>query len=237
MLPGGVAAAWAGPARADQRAEARAVLFGSLDAGASTFVNGGAKFAPGGLAGDGFVLLGSLGYGLRSERDRDDPEARAGIRPPRVLRHTVLGSALGGWQWQRDWGVAAVFAGPELSFEVLGGSGLARLPAPRLGLRLHAEIWARPSEATLLTVTAIAGTARGDAWSRISWGWRAWSSYLGPEAALYADRTGYRKWSLGLHLTDFTLAQVSGRISAGWLYEERIQRPGLYLSASLWMPL
>ncbi|MFE1597951.1 cellulose biosynthesis protein BcsS [Methylobacterium sp. ID0610] len=239
---GGIAAAWAERPRADDRAALRTVLFGSLDAGRSTFVNAGAKFLPGGPAADGVVLLGQVGYGVRSERDRGGLDVRAGAVPPRVLRHTVLGSALGGWQWLWDWGVVAVFAGPETAFEVLDSSALRRLPAPRFGLRLHAEVWARPTEDTLLTTTAIAGSARGDAWSRLSWGWRVESLYLGPEASLYADRTGYRKWNLGLHLTDVDLARVAvprlrGRVSAGWLYEDAIRRPGLYLSGALWLPL
>lgn len=55
------------------------MLFGSLDAGRSTFVSAGAKVAPGGIGRDGFVTLATLGYGLRPERDWwGDPRGRPG---------------------------------------------------------------------------------------------------------------------------------------------------------------
>ncbi|MET7243815.1 cellulose biosynthesis protein BcsS [Methylobacterium sp. EM32] len=228
-------------ASADERDDVRTVLFGSLDAGRSTFVSAGAKVAPGGIARDGVVTLATLGYGVRPERDWwGDPRAKAGIAPPRTLRHTVQGGALAGWQWVRGWGVAALFAGPELAFEVLDSPGTRRLPTPRLGVRVQGELWARPSEATLVTGTLIGGTARWSAWGRVSWGMRfpdLTAAYFGPEAALYADRTGYRKWSIGLHATDVAVARVSFRISAGWVYEEQIRRPGGYGTLTAWLPL
>ncbi|GJD50956.1 hypothetical protein OPKNFCMD_3706 [Methylobacterium crusticola] len=214
------------------------MLFGSLDAGRSSFVAVGAKHAPGGPAADGFVALGSVGYGLRPERDYyGDPRASAGARPPRVLRHTVLAGALGGWQWLHAWGVVTLFAGPELAFEVLDSAATKRLPAPAPGLRLHGEVWARPTGATLLTGTLIAGSARTTIWGRASWGARVLSFYVGPEAALYADRTGYRKWSLGLHATDVAVGRVRLRVSAGWVYEEQVRRPGVYGALAVWTPL
>ncbi|MCF4125605.1 cellulose biosynthesis protein BcsS [Methylobacterium sp. SyP6R] len=228
-------------ALADEREEVRTVLFGSLDAGRSTFVSAGAKVAPGGIGRDGFVTLATLGYGLRPERDWwGDPRGKAGLTPPRTLRHTVQAGAVAGWQWVRDWGVAALFAGPEIAFEVLDSPGTRKLPTPRIGARVQGELWARPTETTLLTTTLIAGTARWSAWGRVSWGIRVpeWSAaYLGPEAALYADRTGYRKWSLGLHATDFAIARLSFRVSAGWVYEEQIRRPGAYGTLTAWLPL
>lgn len=237
--------------RADERDEVRTVLFGSLDAGRSAFVSAGAKHAPVGLDRDGLVALATLGYGLRPERDWwGDPRGRTATPPPRTLRHTVQAGAVAGWQWVRDWGVASVFAGPELAFEVLDSLGTTRLPAPQSGARVQAELWARPSEATLLTATLIAGTARWSAWGRVAWGMRLpeaggtslGRAYLGPEASLYADRTGYRKWSLGLHATDVALpfarvAPVRLRISAGWVYEEQIRRPGVYGTLTAWLPL
>ncbi len=237
--------------RADGRNEVRTVLFGSLDAGRSTFVSAGAKVAPDGMDRDGFVALATVGYGMRTERDWwGDPRAAAGLRPPRTQRHTVQAGAVAGWQWMHEWGVVALFAGPELAFEVLDSPGTKRLPAPRLGARVQAELWARPSEATLVTATLIAGTARGSVWGRVSWGMRMpglrgmglGAAYLGPEAALYADLTGYRKWSLGLHATDIALpaaisADLRLRVSAGWVYEEQIRRPGAYGTLAAWLPL
>ncbi|TNC16486.1 cellulose biosynthesis protein BcsS [Methylobacterium terricola] len=248
MLCAAAGLAWPDGLRADEREEVRTVLFGSLDAGRSTFVSAGGKFAPDGYGRDGLAALATFGYGLRTERDWwGDPRGQAGGAPPRVLRHTVQGGAVAGWQWVRDWGIAALFAGPEIAFEVLDSPATRRLPAPRIGARVQGELWARPTEATLLTATLIAGTARGSAWGRVAWGVRLpapvlGDGYVGPEAALYADRTGYRKWSLGLHATDLALpfegvAPVRLRVSAGWAYEEQIRRPGVYGALSAWLPL
>lgn len=234
-LVGAAAAACAGqPALADERSEARTVLFGSLDAGRSSFLQAGLKHAPAGLTASGFTLLAGLGYGARTERDRS-PQAQPSSRPPRVMRHTAAGYAVAGWQWVQDWGIAALFAGPEAGAEAVGGAGAGR--PLRVGLRLHGEIWAHPTAGTLATATLIAGSARADLWGRLSWGRHALGAYLGPEASLYADRTGYRKWSLGLHATDAGIIGLRARLSAGWLFEEQIRRPGLYAALTLWRPL
>ncbi|MEH3147055.1 MAG: cellulose biosynthesis protein BcsS [Methylobacterium frigidaeris] len=220
----------AGCARADERQDARTVLFGSLDASSSSFVTLGAKHALEPVGTDGAVMLGSLGYGGRFER-RQEWEGS----PKLLRRHNVKASLVAGWQWFDEWGVVAVFAGPELDLEQREAA--KAMPGPAVGLRVHGEVWARPSEGSLATLTVIAGTARGDVWSRASLGSRAFGAYLGPEAALYADRTGYRKWSLGLHATEFTFVGLSLRLSAGWLYEERERRPGYYGALTLWTTL
>lgn len=241
---------WLGLAAAVQCASAaesdvHTVLFGSLDAGSANFLSVGAKVAPDGVDREGWLASGSIGYGARFERDRNAPETAYGLRAPQAVRHTALASALGGYQWFFDWGVVALLAGPELSYEVFAAPSTRRWPAPRVGARIQGELWARPSEETLLTATLIAGSARADVWSRLSWGLRlpalagTWlaDTYLGPEAALYADADPYRKWSLGLHATAFTLADYSFRLSAGWLREEPVGRDGGYLALSVWTRL
>ena len=152
------------------------------------------------------------------------------------MRDTALGAALVGYQWVHDWGVVALYAGPEGSAEMLSDrSGSAVLPS-RFGLRLHGEVWARPSSETLVQATAILGTAREDAWGRLAWGYRLWGAYLGPEASLYADRLGYRKWAFGLHATDFDLGRFSLRVSVGLQAETGAREPYPYLSLAAWTP-
>ncbi len=221
------------------------MLFGSLEAGSANFLTVGGKVALDRVDREGFAALGSLGYGARFERDRAAPQVALGLKAPLALRHTGLASALAGYQWFHEWGVVALFAGPEVSYEVFAAPSTRRWPAPRFGARLHGEVWANPTDDTLLTATLIAGSARADLWTRLSWGMRlpgllpAWlaRAYLGPEAALYADADPYRKWSVGVHATDFALGDYSLRLSAGFLYEEQVGRPGGYLSLSLWTPL
>lgn len=206
------------------------LLFGSLDAGAATFVTAGAKVALDRLDRTGFVALASVGGGRRTEKT-------GCVCHPTLSRYTALGSALVGYQWVHDWGVVAAYAGPEGSVEMLGdASAVAVLPA-RFGLRVHGEVWARPTEQTLLTATLIAGSARSDAWGRIAWGHRLWGAYLGPEASLYTDHTGYRKWAVGLHATDFSLGRYSFRVSGGLQGESSERRAAPYVALSAWAPL
>jgi hypothetical protein len=224
------AAARAGDA-SDAREEIRTVLFGGFDAGSASFVSAGAKHTFGPADRDGPLVMAGAGYGARFERDGAAP------RPaPVVMRHTLLAHAVGGWQWTFDWGVVAAMAGPEMSYERVG-SRFAQQPGARFGGRIHGEVWARPGEDTLLTATLIAGSARGDAWGRLSWGWRVWGIYLGPEAARYADLTGYRKTSLGLHATGLEFWGLTFRVSAGYLREERARRDGGYVALAVWTAL
>lgn len=217
------------PAAADDGAVST-LLFGSLDAGPSAFFTAGAKIALDDLDRDGFAVLASAGLGTRSERG----PTVAGIATT-VSRQTVVGAALVGYQWFHDWGVVAAYAGPEGSLDVLrDGAGAAVLPT-RYGVRVHGEIWARPTDATLLTATAILGSTRQSAWTRVAWGYDLWGAYLGPEASLYVDGTGYSKWGLGLHATDVRIADLRFRISAGFQVESEAGGSP-YLSLSLWQP-
>lgn len=219
------------PARA-QDESVRTLLFGSMDAGPSTFLGSGAKIALDDVNREGFVALVSAGGGVRQERAAATQTSSA----PTLVRTTLLGAALGGYQFFRDWGVLSFFAGPEASLEALMGNGQARALPARFGLRLEGELWARPSENTLVTGTLLLGSARYDAYGRVSAGYRLWDAYLGPEAAWYGDRTGYRKVSLGLHATDFALAGLSFRLSAGGLYEPGTGRVGPYVGLATWAP-
>ncbi len=146
---------------------------------------------------------------------------------------TIAGSVLAGYQFFADWGVVSLFAGPEASMESLG---IQVLPT-RYGIRVHSEVWARPSENTLLTTTVIVGSARWDAYTRLSWGYRLFGAYLGPEIAHYGDRTGYRRWNLGLHATDFAIGPLSLRAGAGWQFEAETKRAAPYLSLAGWISL
>ena len=113
-----------------------ALIFGSLDAGASPFITAGAKITFDGRDRDGFAILASGGAGARAERG---PTIR-GISTDQT-RLTALGAVLAGYQWFRDWGVVAAFAGPEGSIEVERNVvGTLVLP-DRYGIRLHGEVW------------------------------------------------------------------------------------------------
>ncbi len=203
------------------------LVFGSLDAGAATFMTAGAKVGLPSLDRDGAVVLASLGGGQQGERG---PEGS-------VQRYTALGALVFGYQWLFEWGVVAAFAGPETTTQMLvEPNGPLRLPS-RFGLRLHGEIWARPSEGTMLQGTVVAGTALDSVWARAAWGYRLWDTYFGPEASLYTDASGFRKLNVGLHATDFTVGRISFRISAGIQSETGRRSIAPYTALSVWSPL
>jgi hypothetical protein len=207
--------------------EIDALLFGSLDAGAATFLTVGAKLGLSPLDRDGVVVLASAGSGRQRERgDFGLPRAR----------YTFSAAAVVGYQWFFDWGTAAIFTGPEGAIEMLADQRALAVAPATYGARLHAEIWARPSENTLLQATAIAGSTRSSLWSRLAWGYRAWGAYLGPELSVYGDETGYRKWNLGLHATDFAVARFSFRVSAGLQTETGRRSAVPYVALAVWSP-
>ena len=208
--------------------EIDALLFGSLDAGAASFLSVGAKAAFDGLGQSGFVVMGSGGGGRRAE-------AGCGCGAS-LTRYIAIGAVVGGYQWVSDWGVVALQAGPEASIEALtDGLKLAALPL-RWGLRLQGEVWARPTAETLVQANAVLGSARDSAWVRIGVGYRVWDTYFGPEASLYTDRTGYAKWNLGIHATDFAFGAYSFRLSGGIQIESSERRPSPYVALSAWTP-
>lgn len=220
------------PALADNPA-VHAILFGGLDAGTAVFATAGVKAAPQRIDREGFAMLAVVGAGARFERG----PAQTTVQLPTLVRATGLAALLGGYQFFFDWGVLGLFAGPEASLETLfGNTGIAALQT-RFGARFQGELWARPSEQTLVTTTVVMGSARWDAYGRVSAGYRVFGAYLGPEAAGYADRTGYGRWSLGLHATDFRFGAFSFRLSGGCAYESELGQFGPYVALAAWMSL
>jgi len=116
------------------------------------------------------------------------------------------------------------------------GCGCTRALQTRIGLRLHGDVWARPSDETLLTATLVLGTTRTSLWTRLAWGYRIWGAYLGPEAAFYRDETGYRKWNLGLHATDFAVGSFNLRVSAGLQVASARRDTSPYVGLTVWTP-
>jgi hypothetical protein len=212
----------AGVAGAETTSPASLLLFGSLEASPSVFVSGGAKMALDRVDGQGFVALANLGAGRRREGA--------------LTRDSFVGAVVFGYQWFPDWGAVAAYAGPEGTMDVLSGCGCVQALPPRFGLRLHGEVWARPSDDTLLTATLILGSTRMSAWGRLSWGYRFWGAYLGPELAHYRDETGYAKWNVGLHATDFALGRFSLRLAAGLQMASARRDTGVYVGLTAWTP-
>lgn len=204
----------------------RTVVFGGLDWGRSGFAAFGAKRSLlGPLDRDGPVVMGTIGYG--GEFERVGPPGT-----PLALRHTFLAGALAGYQWMMPWGALGALAGPELASEIYREwESRDRHSRTRLGARVQGEVWAHPTENTLLTSTVVLGSARRSAWGRLALGYRLWDkTFVGPEIAGYATET-YRKEQVGLHVTGVELGGFSLRLSGGAQWE-RERRLGPYIGLS-----
>ena len=234
-----IAAAWiagARPSRAQSKDEQlfvngtdlKTILFGSLDAGRSTFLTVGAKQTfTGPLDRSGLVSLVTLGYG--GSPGQADFERSSDT----VVRPTIQASAMIGYQWAFDRVFVAGFVGPEFDAQQPATVGeIARLSQPRLGLRVQGELWAHPTENTLLAATVVAGTARSSLWGRAAFGYRVWNDvFVGPEVALSRTET-FREWRVGAHVTGVRLGQFTFGLSGGWRGDEKDPHGGAYVNLS-----
>ena len=212
-------------ARAEEpaRAPPRTVLFASFDAGNSGFASIGAKRAlSGSLDERGPVAMATVGAG-------GSPDGADFGR----FQPTVQGSALLGYQWALGRTFLSLFAGAEVDRDRFARQGAPAREETRLGARLQGEVWMHPTDATLLTATAIGGTARRHLWARASAGYKVWEGvFVGPEATHYRTDT-YREWRLGLHATGIRLGAFTFRLSGGWRREDDERRPGAYGGVSV----
>ena len=202
------------------------LVFGGTDTGASTFTTVGAKIAS---RGDGPALLLTAGGGTRRESFPTPAGDRIEAR-----RTVATTAAVIGHQWWFDAGVIGAFVGPEGSLDILSAKGVRGRQATAAGLRLQQETWLRPSAETLVQTTVIASTSRRSLWTRVAGGIRLGEGYVGPEAGFYTDATGYRKYTLGLHATDFTLAGRHLRLSAGGQAQSDTGRIDPYVAFAFW---
>lgn len=208
------------------------ILFGSLDAGRSSFASGGAKQAlTGPLDRTGFVLLETDGVGLTRETVRS-AAGRVGVE--RVKHQAALSA---GHQWAGPV-YAAAFVGPEVSQEQVAHDGrLRRVSQPRAGLQAQAEFWANPTPATMLAGTVIAETARTSVWGRAAAGLKVFdAAFVGPELTIYATPT-YRETRWGAHVTGLSLGRVTLRVSAGWMTDDAHRHGSPYASLGAWIRL
>ncbi len=202
------------------------LVFNGTEAGSSTFTTQGAKVAQ---KGSGPAMLLTVGGGTRPQ---SFPLPAGGHLEAR--RFVLTTAAVFGSQWSLDRGTVGVFAGPEGTLDlVTGDEGLVRKTV-KTGLRLQQETWIRPDDETLLQATFVASTSYRSLWTRMAGGFHLGEGYVGPEAGCYADATGYRKFTVGIHATDFTLAGRHLRLSIGGQRRSDTRRVEPYFALAVW---
>jgi hypothetical protein len=202
------------------------LVFGSMDGGIPSFGSSGAKVA---LKEGGPALLASVGAGQQSEI----------VAPAMGIRHAVqrtvaTAAVVFGYQWFREWGVLGAFLGPEGSLSRLTDGAATASQTVETGLRLQGEAWVRPNESSLIQATLIASTTRRSVWTRLAGGLRVEEGYLGPEIGLYADATGYRKWTFGFHATDYMVAGLHLRVTLGGQIRPESRHMAPYVGLTTW---
>ena len=209
------------------------VMFGNLDAGRSVFVTAGAKqTVTGPLDRAGFAVMEATGIGLTRERYST---ATASLPVDRFVHQSTL---MGGFQQPIGPVFLAAFVGPELHEEQLAVAGrFYRLSQPRLGVRGQIEVWAHPTDDTMLTGTVVAGSTRSSLWARLSAGVRVFDkAFIGPEVVAYATPT-YSEVRWGAHLTGPAIGIVTLRLSVGWMHDDAHRHGSPYAGFSAWMQL
>lgn len=210
----------------------RSAVFAGVDGGRSIFFSAGWKQTlVGPLDRTGYLTMETAGFGLTRERIRGAVDLPA-------TRLTTQSSLLGGQQWVWPGLYVAALVGPELEHEQLTVAGrFSRFSKPRYGARGQIELWANPTQDTLLTGTVIGGSARGSLYARGSAGYRVGGSlYAGPEVTAYATET-YREYRVGGHLTGLAWGIVQGRLSAGWMMTDDGRRGTPYVGVAAWIRL
>lgn len=214
----------ADPALLERRPPTLAI-FGSLDADASkTYASVGLKRALGGgnLDVSGFRLGLKWGESLEPAQ-RKPTQGR--------LYKTELHVGLG-YEWRLGDTFLALSAGPETEARYRETRQL-RSFQQRAGLRLQADLWARPAENWLLQAGAYAVMIdSGRYGARLAAGWRLIEEfYLGPEIEGYREQD-YHKLRLGLHLTGLPLLGLDWRLSGG-VQKTSDEKAGAYVTLGL----
>ncbi|WP_439496819.1 cellulose biosynthesis protein BcsS [Bosea sp. (in: a-proteobacteria)] len=185
-----------------------AVLFGSLEAGASkTLATIGIKQAWGGagLDASGFRTLMKIGAAREG----------ASRTRPRGIAYKAESQALFGYEWRFGDNFIALYAGPDVEAEYREQWNASSYIV-RMGPRLQADLWARPTGTTMVQAAAYLSSLDRRAWLRVAPGWAIRQDlYAGPEIELYRQ-DGYHKLRVGLHLTGLRLFGLTWRLAGGW---------------------
>lgn len=184
------------------------VIFGSMEAGPTKgFGSTGVKRAIGGsLADSGFRLFVKAGFSREETRN----QGWHGLTDKAEVQ------ALIGYEWRIGDNFISLYAGydseSERSLDAFAISPISNY----YGARLQADLWAVPTERTMLHASGYISSINGRLWARLSPGWQMPAGfYVGPEIEAYRERD-YSKLRLGLHVTNLRFMGLAWRLSGGW---------------------
>ncbi len=210
FAPGDVA--FASETAASLKRQLDLVIFGSIDGGATSgFVSAGFKKAlTAKLDEPGLLIMGTTGSGQYRYRS-ENVEGRL------VTDRPTQAGLLAGAQWfMGPETLVAIFFGPEYENQTLSPNDPGnKALRSRFGLKGQIEVYARPTDRTLVTATLVAGTAAPSVRGRLSAGFRVFEDvFIGPEITAYMNAT-YDEARLGLHATGIAIGRFTLQASGG----------------------
>jgi hypothetical protein len=195
------------------------LLFGGTDAWRNGgFVHGGLIWSPGGIDREGFAAKLMAGTGAYRYRNGTTPTDGFA---------TVL-DVLPGWRFKPGGAEISVFAGLDIQHHHLSPDDFANSTrGTHAGLRVGADFWWQPTEATMTNAGLSYATIGNGYWSRAAFGWRAFDMlYVGPEALALGDDT-YRQWRVGAHITALKIGAFEWSVGTGFVSDSD-HRSGIY---------
>ena len=220
---------FAGPARADDDEETRAILFSGRDIWRNgVFSHSGLLFAPGGIDNDGLLLKLMISGGVyRYSSDF-------------VFGRTVIGvetaaQVLPGWRIKRGDLELKFFFGLEFQKHRLWPDDASNiLNGGTFGLRMAIDLWYQPTPNTMLAFDGSISSIATSHAARAAVGELVFDDqmYFGPEIAFFAS-TGYRHFRLGAHFTAMKTGSNVEWVAAGGWAQDSDRRSSPYVRLGL----
>ncbi len=212
----------------DDEDEAHVILFSGRDLWRNgVFLYGGLLAAPSGFERDGLMFKLVYSSGLY----RYNAGSLGGAR---VVGFEALGAVMPGFRIKRGPVEMKVFFGPELQYHYLSPNDPDnRLHGRQFGLRFAAELWAEPTDATMVAADVAFSTIVSNYSGRIAFGWKMFDMfYAGPESQVYGG-DGYAQWRFGAHVTSLKTGETTEWSAAGGLAIDTDRRASAYLRLGL----
>jgi len=146
----------------------------------------------------------------------------------RVNGYFEQGAAMLGYAWvDRLWQLA-LFGGIEVSHDGISPNDPNNtVKGTHAGLRIGADLYARPSEQTMVSTVTTYSTDHNAYYARLKFGLAIGNGvFAGPEALALGDDF-FHQWRSGLHLTGLQFGGVQFGVSGGYLRDE-VRGPGGY---------
>jgi hypothetical protein len=212
---------------ADEDDDAHFLLFSGRDIWRNgAFLYGGAIFAPGGFARDGFLFKGLLSGGVYRYRAGD-------LGGEQVIGAEGRAALMAGWRMARGPVETKVFFGPEFQINRLWPDDPGnRLRGNAIGLRFGVDVWAEPTAATMVAADASLSSIGSNYSARAAFGWKLFDRfYAGPETQVYGG-DGYAQFRVGGHLTSLKSGDTEWSAGGGWAVDSD-RNGSLYLRLGL----